>query len=323
MLARTPRGARVAVLGTGLSAIDATISLLASGHDGPVTMVSRSGLLPAVRGPLQAFELKHLTRAAVARATENGRRPLRWATVLQWLEAELSRHELTVSWDHDFPGWVEPLEHMAAQVAAAERGPRIWQSIGEALNPVIEVVWHHLADEDKRLFLDRFHARFMSHWVPIPLVTGRRLLALLRGDALTVERGLAGVTFDEAAGEYRLALPGRIAAFDCVVDATGVPRHLAECDSPLLRSLLVQGTIAPHPAGGLRVDFDSLRALGEDGRPDASLFAIGNLTSGTHLFTSTLELNVQKADRIAGLVVSELTRRSDQDHHADATPHST
>jgi uncharacterized NAD(P)/FAD-binding protein YdhS len=306
-----------------LSAIDAALALFASGHEGSVTMASRSGLLPAVRGPLEPFELRHVTRAHVARATEDGRRPLRAATVLHWIDRELADHGEAALWDRDFPPWLDPEPHVAAQVAAAERGPRLTQSLGEALNPMIEVLWRHLAEDDRRVFLERHYSRFMSHWVPIPLVTGRRVLALLREGRLAVERGLAGVAYDAQSGEYRLDLAGRVAAFDAVVDATGTPRGLADLESPLVASLLRQGTIAPHADGGLRVDFDSLRVLGADGRADPSLFALGQLTFGTHLFTSTLEQNVDKAARVAALVASELHRRSEKDHHVDATPHPT
>jgi uncharacterized NAD(P)/FAD-binding protein YdhS len=69
MHARIPKDARVAILGTGLSAIDAALALFAMGHTTQVTMTSRSGLLPAVRGPLYAHELHYVTRANVARVT--------------------------------------------------------------------------------------------------------------------------------------------------------------------------------------------------------------------------------------------------------------
>ena len=326
MCARIPPNARVAILGTGLSAIDAALALVAAGHEAPITMASRSGLLPAVRGPLHPYELKHVTRANIACATEDGRHPLRWSTVVRWLALEIERHDLSLSWDRLFPAWLDPLDHYTSQIAAAERGARVWQSIGEALNPMIEVIWHHIADDDKRLFLDRFYSRFMSHWVPIPLTTARRVKALLAERKLAVLPDVAGVTFDAESRAYHLRFrdePERPIAFDFVIDATGAPRHLHDCDSPLLRALLTQGTIAAHDSGGLRVDFTSLRVLAKDGRTDPSLFALGNLTSGTHLFTSTLELNVEKADRIAPLIVSELHRCSEKEPHVDATPHST
>lgn len=322
-LRRIPREARVAILGSGLTAIDAMLALAAGGHAAPVTMASRSGLLPSVRGKLESVDLQHVTRANVAEATERGKRPLRFRTVLRWLELELQRHGATVSWDHDFPAWVDPATHYADQIAAAERGPRVWQSVGEALNPMIEVLWHHLAAEDKALFLDRFYSRFMSHWVPIPLVTARRVLGLLRERRLRVERGLASISFDAELCVHRLDFGDRSEDFDVVIDATGAPRQLADCESPLLSALLSQGTIAAHEHGGMRVDFDSLRVIGRDGRVDPSLFAVGHLTCGTHLFTSTLEFNVAKADAVAAQIAHDLERRTEKDGHVDAPPHST
>jgi uncharacterized NAD(P)/FAD-binding protein YdhS len=321
MCARIPKGARVAILGSGLSAADTAVALFAHGHEGAVTMCSRSGLLPAVRGPLVPHELRAVTRANVARTTDDGRRPLRWHTILGWLGLEFASYALSVAWDRDFPVWIDALEHYTLQIADAERGSRVWQSIGEALNPMIEVLWHHLAEEDRGLFLSRVYSRFMSYWVPIPLVTARRILTLLRDRKLTVERGLAGVTSE--GGAYRVRLPAREATFDFVVDATGTPRHVSECHSPLLRALLDEGTVTSHERGGVRVDFESLRVITKNGHADPSLFAIGNLTSGTHLFTSTLERNVEKGDRIAALIVADLERRIERGQRVDAPSHSS
>jgi uncharacterized NAD(P)/FAD-binding protein YdhS len=316
---RIPAGARVAILGTGLSAIDAALALFAAGHEGPVTMASRSGMLPAVRGPLPEIELGHVTRANVARETEGGQRTLRLATVLSWLTMELARLGASVSWDRDFPAWAPPIERLSAEIAAAAGGVRAWQAVGEALNPMIEVVWHHLADDDRRLFLGRYRSRFMSHWVPIPIGTARRILDLLRARRLTAERGLGDV---ERRGDgFALRIGDRSEAFDAVIDATGAPRYLHETESPLLDDLRERGAIVAHPHGGVRVEVGSLRALREGGRPDPALYAVGNLTSGAHLFTSTLELNVERAFRLAAHLVEELHGRREKDLHVDAAPH--
>ena len=44
-----PKAASVAIIGTGLSAVDAVKQLFAEGHTGPVTLASRGGRLPAVK----------------------------------------------------------------------------------------------------------------------------------------------------------------------------------------------------------------------------------------------------------------------------------
>jgi uncharacterized NAD(P)/FAD-binding protein YdhS len=318
---RVPAGARVAILGTGLSAIDTAIALRAAGHQGPTTMASRGGLLPTVRGPLRPHDLRFVTEANVLRATDEGRRPLRWATVLGWIEQELAAHGGSVDWDRDFPARVDPRSHLAAELAAAECGPRLWQSVGEALNPMVEVLWHHLADDDRRLFLDHHRSRFMAHWVPIPLVTARRLLGLLRERSLEVEGALGKVARDPQHGTFVLSLGDRRREVDVVVNATGTPRHLTEMESPLLQSLLHQGTVQAHEAGGVRVAFDTLRVLGHDGRPDPSLFAIGHLTCGTHLFTSTLDQNVLRAERLAAQLTAGLGGPGRS--HVDAALHSS
>ena len=130
MCARVAKDARVAVIGSGLSAIDAVLALLAAGRAAPITMASRSGLLPAVRGPLPQYTLRHVTRANVARETDHGKKPLRWTDVVRWLRAELEQFDLSLAWDRDFPAHAEPLAYYEAQVAAAEHGPRPWQAIG-------------------------------------------------------------------------------------------------------------------------------------------------------------------------------------------------
>ncbi|QCO96768.1 hypothetical protein FCN77_02335 [Arthrobacter sp. 24S4-2] len=58
---------RVAIVGTGLAAIDVVLALKSSGHQGPITMVSRGGLLPPVRRPRLEYQLRHFTVDAVER----------------------------------------------------------------------------------------------------------------------------------------------------------------------------------------------------------------------------------------------------------------
>jgi hypothetical protein len=135
--------------------------------------------------------------------------------VLRWLELEPEAHGVDVSWERDFPATADAEARLAGEVVAAEAGPRAWQSVGEALNPMMEVVWHHLADDERRLFFERYRSRFMSHWVPIPLVTAHEVLRLLRGRKARAIRGGANRSRGDAGGppprESRSRSPRRVA----------------------------------------------------------------------------------------------------------------
>ncbi|MDX2065284.1 MAG: FAD/NAD(P)-binding protein [Fimbriimonadaceae bacterium] len=50
---RIPADSAVAILGTGLSMMDATLQLLQQGHAGPITAISRTGRLPMPHGPAE------------------------------------------------------------------------------------------------------------------------------------------------------------------------------------------------------------------------------------------------------------------------------
>ncbi|WP_082706919.1 FAD/NAD(P)-binding protein [Pseudomonas sp. EpS/L25] len=56
-----PKEARVAIIGSRLSAIDMAIGLKASGHTGPIVFHSRTGSLPAVRGIQGRYKPEYLT----------------------------------------------------------------------------------------------------------------------------------------------------------------------------------------------------------------------------------------------------------------------
>ncbi|MFD0529151.1 SidA/IucD/PvdA family monooxygenase [Kitasatospora arboriphila] len=51
----------VAVIGSGLTAVDIIISLASRGHRGRISLLSRRGMLPGVRQKPVHFDLRHVT----------------------------------------------------------------------------------------------------------------------------------------------------------------------------------------------------------------------------------------------------------------------
>ncbi len=65
-----------------------------------------------------------------------------------------------------------------------------------------------------------------------------------------------------------------------IVNCTGPEADIRRADEPLLRNLLAAGRIRPD-ACRIGIDIDrEARAVGEDGAPSPTLFAIGPMTRG-------------------------------------------
>jgi hypothetical protein len=77
-------------------------------------------------------------------------------------------------------------------------------------------------------------------------------------------------------------------------------------EDTLVQNLLRRGTIAPHSSGGIHVDFDNGFTIDKDENPSNWLFALGEMTRGTHFFTNAVSQIALFADRIAGLIVNRL-----------------
>ena len=67
LIQRIPSSSDVLIVGSRLSAIDATVALLQAGHRGRIRLVSRGGRLPSVRGDQDSFRLRGITPEIVRR----------------------------------------------------------------------------------------------------------------------------------------------------------------------------------------------------------------------------------------------------------------
>jgi uncharacterized NAD(P)/FAD-binding protein YdhS len=129
------RDRRVLVVGTGLTACDVIASLLANGHRGPITAVSRHGLLPRPR--------THLPVQAEGDFT--------------------TRPETTAS------GLLRRVRHA---VAAARAAGRPWENIIDALRQQAGAAWGTLDWTERRRLLRHLRTYWDVH--PRPVARARR-----------------------------------------------------------------------------------------------------------------------------------------------------
>ncbi|MEV4442042.1 FAD/NAD(P)-binding protein [Streptomyces sp. NPDC049577] len=306
LLAAVPSGASVAVLGTGLAAVDIAIALSGSGHRGPVHLLSRTGMLPRVRAALPPVRLTHFTpERLVQRAA--GRPGLDLRDLAELLQRDAGPH-------------LPPLagilrrarragaadEVLRAQLAGEQQDIAAWQQVLAATNPAVEHAWRLLRPDARNLLFQRYHRPLTNLRNPMPPVNARLLLDLMDAGALHVRGGLLHVGAYANGPFYTVLAADRpapdVQEFDVVISAVGPDPGVGGLRAmPLTASLVNQGLARPHRYGGLTVTPDQA-LVGADGRSDPRIRIIGNLTAGTFYYTSSMEMVARQAERLAGLL---------------------
>jgi len=309
-LPELPREARIAIVGTRLTAIDTFLTLAARGPRGPIVLASRSGRLPRLRGSEAVAPVPHV-EACMAAAYAAG--TLRLEDFGRALMADIEAASTTP------PDWREVRDcgpttrtMLAAEIAEVASGvERGWQQVINGASPVLLPAWQLLAEEDRAVFFTEWLTPLLVHGAPIPLSTARRVLAGIDAGQLHVAGGLSAV---RQAGEHFLVrtAEGEIEA-DVVINATGAATDEATLRrEPLLAHLLDQGSLTAHPHGGVRIDVATFEAVDRAGAPVRGLHVIGDLTRGAVLvtndvlalsFLATLAANAMSARREAGVPI--------------------
>jgi uncharacterized NAD(P)/FAD-binding protein YdhS len=239
-------GGTVVLLGTGLSTVDAIVTLRALGWHGLVHAVSHNGWLP--HSHFRGIEYPDFPPAGVDLAT-------------------LSLTELLAS-----------VELHCARLRDLGANPAI---IVDKIRPHTQLVWKNFTLEEKQEFARRHAPRWnvLRHRIAPEIyaqVTTAQLTGQLRLHAANIERV-------EAQGKQVCVhlSGGRTLTGDLVVNATGPQTKFSATSSELFKNLLRSGLVAPDDMDmGVRVDVDHT-VINQDGRRSENLLALGPLLRGT------------------------------------------
>jgi uncharacterized NAD(P)/FAD-binding protein YdhS len=302
----------VVILGSGLTAIDVMITLQESGHRGPMTMVSRHGLLPKVRNKAKPYELVSISPRNIQKETQNGKFPLSLRETIALLRKEFENADIHFGADDDFYRRKNqgPIETLRQDIARVKTGHANYFSVLKAIDKQIGLIWNAMSLEARAEF-DRFYSTLWNiHCYPMPLLNGLRTLKALESGQLTVRGGFCGLSYDPNEAMFRLRLQHgageETIATRFVINATGQGMDLSTSRCRLLRSGLQSGALLPHALGGIDVDFISGRARSAGGRFSDRIYVVGRLTRGVHFYTNSVTENVQCARRAAAHAVERI-----------------
>jgi len=234
-------GDTVLLIGTGLTAVDAALTLAASGFGGRILALSRRGLLP---------------------------------------RANLRREPAV-----EPPGGL-PTSPAALLRAVRRRGERIgWREAVHEVRAAAQLLWAATPLAERRRFLRHLRPWWDVHRHRIAPAVAERIAALQREGRFEAAAGriLAAAPDGEGARVRWRPRGGDVVRelrVRRIVNCAGPELDIERARDPLLDALLAAGRIRPDPCRlGIATDAAG-RALGRDGAPCSSLFAIGPMTRG-------------------------------------------
>ncbi|MBT8367275.1 MAG: FAD/NAD(P)-binding protein [Deltaproteobacteria bacterium] len=272
LLRNIPKGEKVAVIGTSLSAIETLLTLTSDGkfirsRNGELAyappedsrrffLYSRRGLLPKVRGQMGNYKNKFLNRENLDRLLSNNRSNLTLDAIFKLLDSELEdAYGQTIDWKEIVNPTGNPAELLQRYLDDAingdgPHGELIWQTILHQSFDMLREVYLNLTIEDRRRFDKTYTSVFFTHAASQPSINAAKLLALMKAGIVEVIK---------LGDDYRLVknevkdcyefiyrdIRGNLKkdAFRYVVNARGQEKSLKTNPSALARNLLRSGTV--------------------------------------------------------------------------------
>ncbi len=272
LLRKIPKGAKVAVIGTSLSAIETLLTLTSEGkyirsqtgelvYEPPENsrkffLYSRRGLLPKVRGKIGNYRNKFLNRENLDRLLSGNRGNLKLDAVFNLLNSELEvAYGQTIDWEEIVNPTGKPADLLQGYLDDAingdgPHGELIWQTILHQSFDMVRDVYLNLTIEDRKRFDKNYTTVFFTHAATQPAVNAEKLLALMKAGIVEVFK--MGEDYrlvrDEFAGCYEFIYRdnrGKLKkeAYRYVVNARGQEKSLETNLSALARNLLKSGTV--------------------------------------------------------------------------------
>lgn len=259
---------KVMILGSGLSMVDAWLSLAHADHRGPILVVSRNGLLPMSHKDVPPLRIDAADVPFGASA----------------------RH---------FLGWFRRL------VVKAEAEGGDWRSVADGLRPHSQRIWQSWSEHQRRRFLTHLRPWWNIHRHRLPPDLHRRMLEAVEEGQVTLIAGefldIALIEGDRVRTRIRRRGATESETIDVarVYDCGGVSVDVEASSNPLIRDLIATGRGRADPLHiGLDVSPDNY-VIDAKGQVSRRLLVAGPLTRGRYFEIEAIpDIRVQCA-RIA------------------------
>ena len=273
-VAALPPFGRVAIIGSGLTMVDAVVSLEQSGHRGSIEIISRHGLMaqPRRQASVGPDVLPYATADSLS--------------TLLHLVRTACRRQVDAGGD--------------------------WQSIVDPIRPHVARLWSSATDDVRRRFVRHLRPYWESHHHRSPPASGALVERLRREGRLSVSAASIAAVRPNTDGGIAIHLRRRgsvqpsVMQVDAVINSSGVEYDWTKVRHPLPRNLLHRGYVRSGPIG-LGIDADPHGAvIGGDGQVSSRLFALGPPLRGLWWESTAIPDIVAQAHALAGRIAEGL-----------------
>jgi uncharacterized NAD(P)/FAD-binding protein YdhS len=259
----------IAIIGTGLSAVDTVLSLEQLSFKGKYTLISRRGLLPQPH-------------------------PLESHTSLK-MEVRIDRIKKAGS-----------LRTMLREFRILISEGVLWHNLIDALRPSSQDIWKQLSLDDKQRFIRHLRSLWASHRHRVPKESENIISQLVKKGRLKVIRSnfhSAELRKNKIWLTVSKEKSRDIGPYDKVYNCMGIWADLRRSQSPLIESLL-KAHLASYDDlfFGLRTGTKG-QLLRADGRIVRGLYTLGSLRRGELWETTAVREIRSQAQEIARLIV--------------------
>ncbi|WP_242167340.1 MULTISPECIES: FAD/NAD(P)-binding protein [unclassified Pseudomonas] len=233
----------VLIIGSGLTMVDAVVSLEQAGHRGPIEIFSRHGLLPHVR-----------------------RQPPSWEDFL--------------AADHSLRSPRQLLREVRRQCRIAQAQCIDWQAPLDTVRAHIGRLWSQADEREKRQFVRHVRPWWESHHHRSPPLSAQLVARLQADGRLRIQAAsFKGLVASDAGVTIRLRRRGEQAVTQvsgaALINSSGIEYDWRRVARPLPQQLLKRGLIRPGPlALGIAADVSGA-VVDAEGNVSPRLFAMG------------------------------------------------
>ena len=272
LLRTIPKGEKVAIIGTSLSAIETALTLtsegafertqngdlvyIPAGNPRNLILYSRNGHLPRVRGRSGRRKNRFLHRENLDRLLVGKKGLLELREIFELLNADLEdAYGRSINWKEVLHPRQKPADLLKAYLRDARhgdgpKGELIWQTVLHGSFDVMRDIYLNLTLEEKMRFDKEYTSVFFAHAAPQPYVNAEKLLALMNAGIVAVKKLGSDyrMVSSEDAGSYEFIYRDSQGgctrdSYRYVVDARGQSKNVETDPSELTGNLLASGII--------------------------------------------------------------------------------